>query len=247
MGRDRYTPNWIGNLFDNYKVKCPDGSIWRFDEKISEKSLDIQGADPNYVVAESQAVYHCHQTKGPSIGVEAIVKVRMQVPFTYPTSSDPFVRSCEACVGVAAPTATEVAALEHFTKKDCTVVPRLLHCIRSYQDIYMPVPGSYIIFLIIEKCPGVELTDFWDYDEAKRKKIRDAFRKNYTELLSCFADPADPGLRNIIYDEQENKCWFIDHEQTYILKDETPMMFYEKDFVYWGLEEYVPVGAEQCG
>lgn len=55
----------------------------------------------------------------------------------------------------------------------------------------MPVPGSYIIFLIIEKCPGVELTDFWDYDEAKRKKIRDAFRKNYTygTILSSLQDP----------------------------------------------------------
>lgn len=88
----------------------------------------------------------------------------------------------------------------------------------------MLVPRGYLVVLIMEKCPGVTLSDFWDYDEAKREKIRDAFHRDYMygfppfhyllrsglillgrKLMACFAYHGDPGLRNIIYDEQENK------------------------------------------
>ncbi|KAM5461424.1 hypothetical protein McanCB49686_000223 [Microsporum canis] len=180
MGRDRDVPDWIGNMFDNYSVKCPDGSIWELNEKISEKSFVLDGDEPD-AIAESQAVYHCRQTKGPSMGMEAIAKIRMQ---------------------------------------------------------------GYLVVLIMEKCPGVTLSDFWDYDEAKREKIRDAFRRDYMKLMACFAYHGDPGLRNIIYDEQENKCWFIDHESTFITDGPRPTKFYESEYVRWGLKPYVSLGLK---
>lgn len=33
-----------------------------------------------------------------------------------------------------------------------------------------------MVFLVMEKVPGVELDGFWDYDFEKRQKIRAAFR-----------------------------------------------------------------------
>ncbi|KAM5474840.1 hypothetical protein MferCBS49748_000247 [Microsporum ferrugineum] len=244
MGRDRDVPDWIGNMFDNYSVNCPDGSIWELNKKISEKSFVLDGDEPD-AIAESQAVYHCRQTKGPSMGMEAIAKIRMQVPSEYPASSDPCIRACEACIdGYAAPTAQEIDILEHFAKTNCTVVPRLLHCVIKNQDINMLVPRGYLVVLIIEKCPGVTLSDFWDYNEAKREKIRDAFRRDYMKLMACFAYHGDPGLRNIVYDEQENKCWFIDHESTFITDGPRPTKFYESEYVRWGLKPHVSLGLK---
>ncbi|KAM5442272.1 hypothetical protein MferCBS31731_002646 [Microsporum ferrugineum] len=141
MGRDRDVPDWIGNMFDNYSVNCPDGSIWELNKKISEKSFVLDGDEPD-AIAESQAVYHCRQTKGPSMGMEAIAKIRMQ------------------------------------------------------------------------------------------------------KLMACFAYHGDPGLRNIVYDEQENKCWFIDHESTFITDGPRPTKFYESEYVRWGLKPHVSLGLK---
>ncbi|EFQ96686.1 hypothetical protein MGYG_08609 [Nannizzia gypsea CBS 118893] len=216
-------------------MTCPDGSIWSFGKKIKESSflLDYDEDEPS--VAESKAVYHCHQVKGPNVGMEAIAKVRMQVPTTYPASPIPQVRACEAFMDkVAYPTAQEIQVNMHLNEKNCTVAPRLLHYLKHTQtNPSMPVPGGYIVILIMEKCPGVPLIDFWQYDEAKKREDTESVSK----FLSCFVDPEDPGLQNIIYDEQEDKCWFIDHEQTFITESKYPTEFRESYFRMWGLKD----------
>ena len=42
----------------------------------------------------------------------------------------------------------------------------------------MPVPGGWVVFILMERVPGVPLTDFRTYDLAKREKVRRAFDKN---------------------------------------------------------------------
>lgn len=53
---------------------------WEVGQKISEKRSffedQIWGTEVD--TSEAQAVYHCHQVTGPSVGKEAIVKIRPQ-------------------------------------------------------------------------------------------------------------------------------------------------------------------------
>ncbi|EFR01365.1 hypothetical protein MGYG_04372 [Nannizzia gypsea CBS 118893] len=253
MGRDE--PEWIGDRFEDCMVEFPDGSQWKFGEKISEKCGDFYAdRKMEIVLSESQAVYHCHQQEGPRVGLEAILKVRMQVPSEYPAHPDPFVRSQEAMRrGVSGATSTELRTLKYLNEKGCTVVPRLLNSITYSQDISMLVPKGYLVILVMEKCPGVVLSDFWDYEKPKRDKIRKAFRRDYRELISYSAHATDPGLRNIIYDEVEDKCWFIDHEHTSILKSDKEEATSENlpvrrsDFVRWELENWRPEDYEMSG
>ncbi|KAM5470214.1 hypothetical protein MauCBS54593_004099 [Microsporum audouinii] len=234
--------NWIGDMFKDSTFTCPDESEWKFDKKISEKSIRFHD-ERDVALAEAQAVYHCHQVKGQSVGKEAIIKVRVQVPHIYPANSDPNIRAREAVTEcIPGPTATEILTLTHLNKKGCSVVPQLLYRANHYQSIEMPIPMGYVVILIMQKCPGAPLTDFWRYNEAKREKIREAFRRDYTNFLSYNAYAEDPRKENIIYDEQENKCWFIDHEQTDILDGPESLSFYEGDFVRWGLRPYIPGG-----
>ncbi|EZF78273.1 hypothetical protein H105_00667 [Trichophyton soudanense CBS 452.61] len=224
---------WIGNTFDNYTLKCPDGSKWRIIEKISEKSVEFHAySNSGELYAEAQAVYLCRQAKGSHVGMEAIVKVRMQVPSKH--SSKPYAQ------GLAYPTATEISTLQYFTENGCSVVPRLFHCLVYSQDPNMPIPGGYMAILIMEKCPGVVLSDFWNFEESKKKKIRKAFLRDFSEFQSYPIDAADPALRNIIYDEVENKCWFIDHEQTFIFEEREiePYKADRRDLEEWDLEKY---------
>ncbi|KAI1915580.1 hypothetical protein LOZ61_001511 [Ophidiomyces ophidiicola] len=70
--------NWIGNMWNNYKLRCPDGTVWQVGKKISEKSLyttDLSGGKCP-AEAEAQAVYHCIQVvQGAVTQQRAIMKV----------------------------------------------------------------------------------------------------------------------------------------------------------------------------
>ncbi|PGH33747.1 hypothetical protein GX50_03404 [[Emmonsia] crescens] len=71
----------------------------------------------------------------------------------------------------------EILRLKYFNEKDCSVTPLLLHKEKIIQGPNLPIPGGYIVFIVMEKVPGVPLTDFWTYDRPKRDRFREAFRK----------------------------------------------------------------------
>jgi hypothetical protein len=71
---------WIGKRLKKHRFYGPDKSMWQIGKKISEKEIE---SDPYLYdlgedTSEAQAVYHCRQVKGPSVGQKAILKVRMQ-------------------------------------------------------------------------------------------------------------------------------------------------------------------------
>lgn len=80
----RFPQAWTKDLFDNLTLWCMGDDIdeeWGLGKKLTEKAgcvlnpHDIEG-EPAY--AECVAVYCCRQARGPSVGKEAIVKVRIQ-------------------------------------------------------------------------------------------------------------------------------------------------------------------------
>ncbi|KAK2812929.1 hypothetical protein FQN50_000950 [Emmonsiellopsis sp. PD_5] len=244
MGRERFYQNWIDDLFVGVKLLCSGGSIkWELGEKLSEKARFV----PELITgtglpeADAQAVYHCKQIKGPSVGMDAIAKVRMQVPPEYPASLNPLVRRELALRDPPCWTTDELQTLRDLNQKGCKVTPKLLNVERSLQDWdHMPVPGGYMIFIVMEKVPGVPLVDFWDYDFPKREMIRAAFRS----ALIYHARPLDTHLGNVMYDEKENKCWFVDYEDVYVMEDKKPKVFSDNNYFLWGLARR-PYGEEE--
>lgn len=59
MGRESFHQNWIKDLFDGFELWCPDGTEWKFGEKLSERAsfapAEITGTGMPY--AEAHAVY----------------------------------------------------------------------------------------------------------------------------------------------------------------------------------------------
>ncbi|KAI2005939.1 hypothetical protein LOY97_000220 [Ophidiomyces ophidiicola] len=238
MGRLHFHQNWIGDLLDNFIIESPDGIAWKFGKKLSEKATfstaEITGAGKAW--AEGTAVYSCRQIINGRAANEAIVKVRFQVPPEYPTSYNPEVRRKLALSNPTVWTQHEIASLRHFNQKGCKVTPKLLYVKRSLQEWEdLPVPGGYVVFILMQKVPGVPLIDFWKYDFDKREKIRAVFQESLKELFRYHARPRDTHLGNIIYDEEGNKCWFIDYEHIFVNETEQPRKFSEDDYFRWGL------------
>ena len=98
-----------------------------------------------------------------------------------PTQSQPAVRAKIAEDQPAGWSRLELPPLRYLNEKDCRVVPRLLHVVRSWQDgPEMPVPNGYLLFLVMEELPGVSLVDFWECDRPERDKVRASFRRSLT-------------------------------------------------------------------
>ncbi|KAK2746735.1 hypothetical protein FQN55_005462 [Onygenales sp. PD_40] len=182
MGRV-FPDNWIGRLWDGFELRCREGTTWRIGEKISERSTLMLGhPSAGQDRAEAHAVYHCEQIVwGRPNDNRAIIKVRMQVPAEYPPSFNPEVRASLAQQQPSGWTLQEIQSLRYFNANKCTVVPKLLNVVRSWQsEPVMPVPKGYLVFIVMEKVPGVPLVKFWEYDLPKRDKIRASFRRSLT-------------------------------------------------------------------
>ncbi|OKL56010.1 hypothetical protein UA08_08678 [Talaromyces atroroseus] len=90
----------------------------------------------------------------------------------------------------------------------------------------------------MEKLPGVPLVDYWTYDPEKREKIRCAFRESLMELYSVGIRPGDTHRGNVLYDEKENKCWFIDYEDFYKMRNGLRRKFRDGEYVMWNMAFY---------
>ncbi|OJJ65185.1 hypothetical protein ASPSYDRAFT_373538 [Aspergillus sydowii CBS 593.65] len=94
----------------------------------------------------------------------------------------------------------------------------------------------------MERVPGVPLTEFRTYDFAKQQRIREAFRKSLMKL-DCHITLFDTHPGNVLYDENEDKCYFIDFEETCLdVNEDSPPNWleddehYEREYRLWGLD-----------
>lgn len=69
----------------------------------------------------------------------------------------------------------ELEALQKLTQNQCTSAPRLVNYLQYEQDEKMWVPGGYLFFILMTRCPGKPLENFHKEPLAKRNEIRKAF------------------------------------------------------------------------
>ena len=77
---------------------------------------------------------------------------------------------------------SEERAMLALTKSGCESVPQLLNWKRETQDDKSgPVPGGYLVYLVLQNLPGVRLSceDYWNFSGAQRQEIREAFKEAY--------------------------------------------------------------------
>lgn len=83
----------------------------------------------------------------------------------------------------------EVYNLENLTNGGCSCTPKLIDFdVFRQSEKGGPVPGGYIVFILMEKVPGKNLENFDTFPLEKRDRVRIAFVK----AIRCATPPSSP-------------------------------------------------------
>ena len=73
----------------------------------------------------------------------------------------------------------ELEGLETLTQNQCTSSPRLVNYVQCEQDETMWIPGGYLLFILMTRCPGIPIENFDREPLLKHDEILQAFEDAY--------------------------------------------------------------------
>ncbi|PGH13627.1 hypothetical protein AJ80_06259 [Polytolypa hystricis UAMH7299] len=209
---------WFGNEFRDLKVhfggKHP--STWILKEKISEHA-DSYGEEESEAVeamSEARAVFLCSKCDNKNTEV-AVVKVYMQIPWTGTELDTAERRRAQAYPGRSEVAQDEIYALAQLTAAGCSSTPKLLEEKHIKQWDTLPVPGGSLAFILMEKLPGQRVERIADLALPEREAMRASFKKGWNECYAAGIVPADSGIRNLLWDRKQKKCYIVDFGHWY--------------------------------
>lgn len=116
--------------------------------------------------------------------------MNLRIPYLG-TRDQPRSQLAEQAVTEMIPEArAEIDALEELTRLGCTATPKLLAWKQDTQppnSTRMPVPGGYVVFILMEKCPGIcldEIDLFMEMSQEERDELRHEFKLAWLYVLS---------------------------------------------------------------
>ncbi|EZG07122.1 hypothetical protein H106_03454 [Trichophyton rubrum CBS 735.88] len=212
----------------NYTHISTSTAEWKLGPIFSEREVwDLN--DPVYdaYITEAAGVCVTTQVKGPTPGVQGIAKIRIQIPNDYnvPTPTKP--QDCSFQAGM------EVFNLKELTEAGSTCTPKLLdHGFYEQTRKNDPLPGGFMVFIVMERLPGRNLQNFNELPMFERDQVRLAFAKTIRRYIHY-----DPHRRNLMWDRESKKCYIIDLEDARHLDDDCPPKIFtpERDFLVWGI------------
>lgn len=227
--RDRgpfFETDWIGRVISLSRTR---GDSWKLGEKLGEKYSQAEepGRRPGGATCpEAWATYICYdildndkksrpqdQNAGGSFLYILLCKRMLAVNFSHRIPyhgtefNSPESRARHARDDTSRLIKSELRALEQLTREGCCSAPRLLKYKIDKQDYTLLVPGGYIVYILMDRLPGVPLGDFWDRGEAERQEIRDAFKVAYMDCIACGMITLDRGCDNLLWDRGTPCGW----------------------------------------
>jgi hypothetical protein len=107
-----------------------------------------------------------------------------RIPYQGTEFSSRETRAGQASREIARVAKTELDALKQLTEAECSSAPTLLNHKQEKQTDDMLVPQGYILYILMNRLPGVPLGKFWLMNEAERHDIREAFKVAYEYVIS---------------------------------------------------------------
>lgn len=77
------------------------------------------------------------------------------------------------------PTEAEIYALEHLSKRGCSSAPTLLAWKHGVQAEHQWVPGGYVVYILMNKLPGVPVDNIAGLPRDERDSLRKAFKESW--------------------------------------------------------------------
>lgn len=209
-------PGFFPHPGDIITFEEPEPSNWTVVTELDQQSFQKTNEDFKYWAKSS---YACATflVRNNSKDQVAFMRIYMQVPNKGTEFSRPEDRAKQAAS--ASGRHKEFEAMKAFYEGKSTITPAFLGWKVGFQDDQSPVPGGYVIRFVFERVPGVRLADnrilpgqgrplptfFREFDEKKRKQIRNDFNKGYRKLKELGWVPYSPWATNLIWDDKSSK------------------------------------------
>lgn len=189
MTEKQFFDDWPGRIIT---FTTPSYSAWRLEKKLSDKNDQIDADDYHLDAVRrgkpggAYGTFECRNIKSNEIGV---VKIVIQVPYRGSEYVSARERRKQASQVLTRHAKIDIKPLLVLTVNKCTAAPRVKAYQREVQDKDGMVPGGFLLYVLMEKAPGQQLSYdlFWGFNRVIRDQIRDAFRVawEYVFLEPC--------------------------------------------------------------
>ncbi|GKZ34461.1 hypothetical protein AbraIFM66950_004736 [Aspergillus brasiliensis] len=151
------------------------------------------------------------ETAGPDGPVQGHMRVYKQIPIEGTEAEPPTIRGKQAesfCP-------IELEYLRTLTRKRSTITPRLLDSKEEKQDETGFVPGGFVIWVVWEVVPGLQLGDdlgcapFWGLSRDERDAVREAFKEGLCKLERWGHLPYPAYGKNLVWDSTTGTLYFV--------------------------------------
>ncbi|ORY16536.1 hypothetical protein BCR34DRAFT_611411 [Clohesyomyces aquaticus] len=102
--------------------------------------------------------------------------------------------------------------------------------------------GGYITYILMTKVPGKRIRpdEFSSLSLKERHEIRKAFKEALHAVWKCGVYPRDSTMRNVVWDEQERKCYIVDFEDVEFVPTEVAVSRWnDLEYIWWNLADSV--------
>ncbi|CRG84865.1 Pc21g21200 [Talaromyces islandicus] len=128
------------------------------------------------MASESEALFECVSPENEE--EKAFMLVYMQIPYAGTELETSRERTKQASEYLSAASSAEFEALKILNRGGCLSCPKIINYKQEKQNGLGIVPGGYILYIALEKWPGIRLTRelFWELPRQERDSTREAFR-----------------------------------------------------------------------
>ncbi|KAE8317241.1 hypothetical protein BDV41DRAFT_561485 [Aspergillus transmontanensis] len=210
MTENTFFNHWAGRSVDFATGGTP--SKWILTEILSEKNSQVRGDDffNNGSIGGAYGTFLCYNVT--DITQRGVMKILMQVPWEGSQYAPAEHRSSQASASYELDwnITSQLNALITLTSNNCLSTPRILDLKYGWQETADPVPGGYIIFVLMSYLPGVQLTKaFWGLEDSVREQIRQAFKLAWLDCVGSGITPAHPNIEHVFWDAAANKAYVV--------------------------------------
>ncbi|KAE8338358.1 hypothetical protein BDV24DRAFT_166383 [Aspergillus arachidicola] len=181
MTSDRiwFDSEWIGRI-----IHFEESPSWMIVEKLEENTQYYRRRDSeeSKFYSECSGIFICENTV---TSTQAIMKVRMQIPYDESIDYHPNERAQQAVGEICGRTELETQALNILTDEECPSTPKLIAWKHEAQDSKWLGTWRLIDYIVMERLQGITLSpDTIDHLTGERKQsLRKAFKEAYNYLI----------------------------------------------------------------
>ncbi|KKZ67667.1 hypothetical protein EMCG_06727 [[Emmonsia] crescens] len=203
---------------------------WRLSQEFTERCIR------EYCIPEASAMCVATQMEGPNPGLNAMVRIRKEVPWDDPKgikSQQNIPLNEDMMKRLPRYASREYKTITSLTKNGCTCTPKLMNYLIERQSEEDAVPGGFVVYMLMEKLPGRNLRNFDKLSIDERDQVRIAFVKSLHELHDkrfCH-DDGHPG--NLLWDQKSKRVYIVDLEA--VRPTKSPPTFTWYNLEGWGL------------